>query len=198
MPNWCDTTYIFTGKKETIQHLFNIANKDYDAIITNIWLDMGYDDISEDVDAQYKLWGTKWDISNNYVDMYNISDSEAELIIAGCTAWGTHDFFIQTVCEHYKIRGEIIGLEPGSSFFYRAFVNEMGDIENEIQTDYLSYEAIEYFGIDHFTEDIEYRFDEWLNDHYSLIEIEMLKDKIDEMSIEQKFETIQNNKLLLK
>lgn len=196
MTNWRNTIYEFTGDKNVIEHLYNIANKNYNNIIKNIWIDMGYGDISEDVFAQYRLWGTDGDICFPSVEIYKCSNEKATLKISGNVDWCLmHDKFIMKACKHYNIEAKVIGIGLENDYFYVANIDKYGNLTMEIETNYLSKESIDYFGIEYFKDYIDNYFESWLENNYSKIELVMLKEKIEEMTTYDKWRAISENKL---
>jgi hypothetical protein len=121
-------------------------------------------------------WGTKWNIepSDMFVDIGHINDSKASIYMGFMSAWSGPDEWFKTMCEKYNLSGEYVDSETGCDFFHKIEYKD-GKEESEIQTGYISEASIEFYGLEHFLDNVYYEVSDEETLENALAELELIK-----------------------
>lgn len=125
MPNWCENQTIITGDTATVKKFMNdFCGFDSEYKFANIVPLPQTDESLSDWFQAVEVWGTKWDLNNDYLTVSDDSDligSDEDLKrfeFSYLTAWSPPLSFWQKVSEKYpSLRIDSFYIEPGIGYY---------------------------------------------------------------------------------
>lgn len=112
MPNWCSNNLTITGPKEILEKFKSVLGSDESCLLETI-SPIGEWDYGTAVEA----WGTKWDVSTEYLYYTELEDGTAEIDGSFDSAWGPPIQAFATLSEkHPELDIRLSYFEPGMAF----------------------------------------------------------------------------------
>ena len=112
MPNWCMNNVSISGPKEKMQVLWGLMNEKQGLLEAMVPIgEWDYSRASE-------VWGTKWDVNTENLEIHEISGGRMEISGSFDSAWGPPIECFQTYLEaNEDVTIHLDYFEPGMQFY---------------------------------------------------------------------------------
>ena len=152
MPNWNFNSIIIEGPAEKIRALWESAKAQKDSFLLEAMVPIG----EWDYDTAIKAWGTKWDLSDEGLELSDLGNGLAQIVGGAESAWAPPIEAFQTYANaNEDVYLELRYFEPGMSFIGvwdsrggDAYWEDVGSLlETTKEEDAVLFELLEEFNV---------------------------------------------------